>query len=94
MKLVFGDPESIAKRDQARSARKYGAWGLKKIAYMHQAFGFTDGEKCRNCQFLRTYDANSVRVNKCMHYGDSSSVATDWRQKWDACGLFKKAETE
>jgi len=92
MKLEFGNPESIARRDSARSARKYGAWGLKKIAYMHQAFGFTAGEKCRNCAHLRRYNANSVPVSKCAKYGDSRSEATDWRQKWDACGLFKKYE--
>lgn len=92
MKLVFGDSESIARRDQAMRARKYGAWGIKKIAYMHQAFGVTPNQKCRNCEYLTTYDANSVRVNKCLRYGDSASVATDWRQKWDGCGLFKEGQ--
>lgn len=94
MKLVFGDADSINRRDSALRARKYGAWGVKKIAYMHEAFGVTANEKCRDCQFLHSYSVNSVPVKKCMKYGDSRSVATDWRAKWEACGLFAKAEMD
>jgi hypothetical protein len=94
MKLMFGDPESIAQRDRTMRARRYGAWGVKKIAYMHQVYGVTPGERCRDCKLLVSYHANSSPVNKCLKYGDSRSVATDWRQKWDACGLFEKRTEE
>ncbi len=56
---------------------------------MHSRFGFCPGHKCAECSNLvqHLYDTTYY---KCMCYGESSSEATDWRKKYDACGLFNR----
>lgn len=59
----------------------------RKIAKMHEMFGFTMGEKCKTCSHLKG-GVNEYR--KCEVYGDTRSEATDWALKYDACGLWNK----
>lgn len=60
---------------------------LRKIDAMHSLFGKSPGKRCKDCPhlFRRTYDR---AYYKCDVYGDSCSVATDWAQSWEACGLI------
>jgi len=60
---------------------------LRKIDKMQALFGVTPGKKCRDCNHLKG-GVNEYR--KCECYGDSSSEATDWALRYDACGLWNK----
>lgn len=63
---------------------------LRKIDAMHQRFGKLDGKQCRDCSHLVRYRYNCRTIQKCRVYGDTCSEASDWRQKWTACGQFNK----
>ena len=62
---------------------------MSGISTMHRLFGKTEGQRCKDCDHLIRYKANRTYY-KCQWYGESSSEATDWRLKYDACGLFNK----
>lgn len=53
---------------------------------MHKLFSADEKHRCKECSNL----IESKRYYKCIYYGVSSSEATDWRQKWIACGLYNK----
>lgn len=63
----------------------------KRILRMYTIYKKTPGKKCRDCKYL-TYHEARIRWYKCEKYGASMSSATDWRLKWDACGLFEERE--
>lgn len=92
MKLVFGDDAAIRELRRAKDAslRRYGSKTLKKSEYMRDQYGAKPGEFCRDCLWLKLHAHWSTNVSKCRKYGESRSTATDWRQKWAACGLFVK----
>lgn len=62
----------------------------KKIDLMHQEFGQCDGHTCRECQNLLRIGAGKRTVFKCRVCGDTSSTASDWAQRYIACGMFNK----
>lgn len=63
----------------------------KKIAAMHKTYGRGWGYKCSDCPWLhKTRDGKKV-LYKCVAYGESSSAASDWVKKWEACGLINKS---
>ena len=61
----------------------------RKIDLMHQRFGTTPGKTCGECSNMieHRYDK---KYYKCRHYSLGASEASDWRKKYDACGLFNK----
>ena len=62
----------------------------KKIDLMHQLFGRQYGKHCRDCSnFCRVW-TNTRAVFKCTVYGETSSEASDWAGKYEACGQFCK----
>lgn len=56
-----------------------------RIHYMHRVFKMTEHRTCDECLFL----VRSAGYLKCSKYGISSGPGTDWRKKWQACGLFE-----
>ena len=62
----------------------------RKIEKMQELFGTMPGKKCKDCDHLWKVQKRGTRCFKCDVYGDTSSEATDWRMKWDACGLWNK----
>ena len=60
---------------------------LRKIDLMHKLYGEIPDRKCKDCQHLCSYTANS-KYYKCECYGQTASEATDWRLKWTACSLI------
>ena len=64
---------------------------MKKIDLMHAMFGKAEG-KCSECRHFEVH-FRDVNYFKCRVYGISSSEATDWRKKYEACGL-KNLKTE
>ena len=63
---------------------------MSHIETMHNLFGKTEGKHCKDCDNLIKHGS----YYKCKYYGESSSNATDWRLKYDACGLFNKPNGE
>ena len=61
----------------------------RKIDKMHELFGRGDG-LCGKCTHFQRFHYHGRDYQKCEVYGISNSEATDWRQKWDGCGLFNK----
>ena len=60
----------------------------RKLDAMHCLYGKVHGKKCGNCpHFIEGY-YHDRKLMKCRAYGLSHSEATDWRKKWDACGLI------
>jgi hypothetical protein len=58
---------------------------MKKDELMRSMFGCGKGT-CKDCYHL-TEHFYSRKYFKCEVYGYSASEATDWRQKFPACGL-------
>lgn len=60
----------------------------KKIDAMYAIYGRGVGI-CGNCPHFKEtfFDTNYF---KCSVYGMSRSESTDWRKKWNACGLIDK----
>lgn len=55
---------------------------MRKIELMHNMFGVADGT-CKECfNFMPAYGGYS----KCRIYGISRSAATDWNNRFPACG--------
>lgn len=61
----------------------------RKIDTMHEMFGKTHGHKCKECSNLKEHPYRKS-IYKCRVYGMTSSEASDWRLKYDACGMFNK----
>ena len=60
----------------------------RKLEVMHRHFGIATGI-CSNCPHFRRYTFDKTYF-KCEAYGLSHSEATDWRAKWQACGLINE----
>ena len=63
---------------------------FKRIDLMHNLFSVSAGEKCKNCSHINRYRCGNRTVFKCSVYGETASTASDWRQSWDACGLWNQ----
>ena len=63
---------------------------LRKIDLMHRQFGKCQGHTCRECSNIIHVRANDRPLTKCKVYGETSSEASDWVQKYQACGMFNK----
>lgn len=61
---------------------------VRKIDLMHKMFGRTAGRKCAECKNLIEGTYRDKVYRKCVIYGITSSEATDWAKKYDACGKF------
>jgi len=55
---------------------------------MHQRYGRAEG-CCRECSHL-IHKLYQRQYTKCVLYGNSNCEATDWTQKWPACGMKNK----
>ena len=61
---------------------------VRKIDAMHVLYGQVHGKRCCECpHFIEGY-YHDRKLMKCKAYGMTHSEATDWRKKWDACGLI------
>ena len=54
---------------------------------MYRAYGRAYGKCADCCNFVSGRYHNKV-LQKCKAYGLTHSEASDWRKKWNACGLF------
>lgn len=56
---------------------------------MHKEYGTSSGH-CKDCCNYITGKHRDKTYSKCIAYGISHSVATDWSYKHAACGLLNK----
>ena len=62
-----------------------------KIDLMHLMFGKDKDENtCKTCSHLQHLYHRSRSYYKCECYGITASIASDWRLKYRACGLYNK----
>ena len=61
-----------------------------RILYMRRIYGADDAHRCETCVNLLCNPGHTKNYYKCAIYGTSFSDATDWRQKWPACGLWQQ----
>ena len=58
-----------------------------QLQRMYQVFGAKQGHICKDCcNFVRGRYHDKF-LQKCQRYGLSHSEASDWAQKWTACGM-------
>lgn len=84
---LFGHPE----RNQPTSTRSEQARrsAVRRVATMHTLYGDgPPGQTCKDCKELVRTKPHDTGYFKCRVYGFSASEASDWRQKWAACGKF------
>lgn len=60
----------------------------RKIEAMHRLYGVYMGKRCGECPHLIEHNFRGFHGYKCAVYGDTCSEATDWRLKWQACGMI------
>lgn len=63
---------------------------LRKIDLMHRVFGKCEGHICKECSNLWSGLYHDRRLKKCEVYGMTHSEASDWAQKYEACGMFNR----
>ncbi len=51
-----------------------------------------EGKRCKTCKHL-TYTLANKKFFKCLLYGNTASVATDWRCTQEACGRYEEENT-
>lgn len=66
---------------------------MNGIEAMYKHFGRGDG-RCQSCNHLVKVQHGGTAAYKCLIYGNTHSEATDWRLKYDACGLKGKARPD
>ncbi len=60
---------------------------MKKNEAMYAFFGKDHAHQCGDClNFIEC--VGNRKWFKCKRYGVSSSLSTDWRKRWTACGKF------
>ena len=64
----------------------------RKHELMYQIFGRADG-LCKDCKYFQSYKYHDYRYRKCEIYGITSSEASDWTGRKQACGLYPDKET-
>lgn len=61
----------------------------RRLIHMHAVHGHgPEDRKCGECAHLTTVGFNR-RYFKCRLSGVTRSDSSDWRKKWEACGMFK-----
>ena len=63
---------------------------IRKIDEMHRRFGVLPGKRCEDCSNLIKGRYRSMNLRKCTVYGATHSEASDWRKKYEACGMYCK----
>lgn len=61
----------------------------RKIELMYTLFGWDEQHQCKTCDNLLKEVGNRTYY-KCLCYGNTSSIATDWKISNTACGLYNK----
>lgn len=60
-----------------------------RLLDMHRVYGLSLGNRCGDCRHFERHH-QGTRWFKCGKSHKTSSIATDWRARWPACGQFVK----
>lgn len=64
---------------------------LRKIDLMYHIFGKAGGlHTCKECSNFVQGRYHDKTLRKCKVYGLTHSEASDWAQRYEACGMFNK----
>lgn len=64
---------------------------MRKISAMYEWSGGTDyRHTCYECNNCRQFQKGGRKVYKCLAYGNTDSVASDWKASYIACRHFNK----
>ena len=64
---------------------------IRKIDLMYWFFGKACGVHiCKDCSNFVQGQYHNKTLRKCKVYGLTHSQATDWVQRYEACGMFNK----
>ena len=64
---------------------------IRKIDLMYWFFGKACGVHiCKDCSNFVQGQYHNKTLRKCKVYGLTHSQATDWAQRYEACGMFNK----
>lgn len=64
---------------------------MRKISAMYEWSGGTDyRHTCYECDHCKKIKCGSRTVYKCLVYGNTDSVASDWKASYIACRHFNK----
>lgn len=64
---------------------------IRKIDLMHWMFGKACGvHTCKECSNFVQGWYHTKTLRKCKVYGITHSQASDWAQRYEACGMFNK----
>jgi hypothetical protein len=86
---LFGHPE--LNRPPSTRTEHARRSAVRRLAKMHTLYGHgPEGQTCRDCINLVRTKPHDTGYFKCRLYGFSRSEASDWRQKWAACGRFQQ----
>ena len=61
-----------------------------KIGAMYREYGEMEGVLCRNCCNFITIAVDGKHHCKCKAYGITREANTNWRSKYEACGIDDK----
>lgn len=65
---------------------------MKAIDKMYELFGKNERFKCKTCKHLGYYERGRRRY-KCDLYEIAFCASSEWRLKWDSCGLYNRPYT-
>lgn len=63
----------------------------RKNDAMRQEYGTDYNHKCGECSNFVSGRYHDRILQKCEGYGLKHAEASDWAQKWTACGMFNKS---
>ena len=63
---------------------------IRKNHLMYKQFGICGEHICGECSNLVSFTYRDKRYKKCKVYGITQSEASDWANKYTACGMFNK----
>ena len=64
---------------------------IRKINLMYWLFGKAGGvHTCKECSNFVQARYHTKTLRKCKVYGLTHSEASDWAQRYEACGMFDK----
>jgi hypothetical protein len=88
MRTVLTALFSCTDNQRARNLGGKETVTLDKGKWLTTIYGKTEGKKCGACVHCKQHRGGSKRFYKCHLAKISSSQATDWNSRWDACGRF------
>ena len=90
---IFTDDFSLDPYDEIPPTPKSAIKTSPKHRRMLTIYGKDkENRTCKGCDYLVKRQYSQAHY-KCTLSGETSSTASDWRLKWDACRKYKESDT-